>query len=145
LIIIIIILLIQSSYFININSRVKNDNLFKQDLYTFIRHNIPDNVEILIPFRMEDFRFRTGKISFIDIKFFQYDPNSLVKYNERYNDLFGNVPLEFTEEKYNSINKKDIDYLKKKYNIKYALFEKPKSLDFNIVFENKKYVLYSIY
>src|SRR3989338_1257719 len=94
---------------------------------------------------MIDFNSGAGRISFIDAEFITYVPHLLEEYDRRYNSIFYGAPLNETESIYNSLTESDIDNLKSKYRILYAIFKKPKELNYSIVFENDEYILYDVY
>ena len=45
---------------------------------------------------------------------------------------------------YNNLEQNRVTYLAGKYDIDYGIFEKPKELDFPVVYQNEKYVMYQL-
>ena len=96
-----------------------------------------------------DFRFYSKRAVIVDTKNSapDKDPEEWLK---RIHDVTNHISLfpPDTEKNYQigyqSLNKREIDFLKTKYKISYAVFEKPKDLNYQILLENNLYRVFSL-
>ena len=104
---------------------------------------------ILVNPKLTEFKFYAKRAVVVDTKNSapDKDPEGWL---ERIHDVTNNISLlppntgENSQIGYQSLDRKEIELLKAKYNISYALFEKPKDLSYNLLFENNLYKVFGL-
>lgn len=124
-----------------------------QETYDFIKSSIPKEAILLSPPYMETFRLGAERAIVVDFKSFPFSEKSMLEWYGRIGDVTNNLEFNPREKEkkiynlkrgYDSLSEEDILILRSKYNFSYAIFEKPKDLNFTIAFENKNYLVYQI-
>ncbi len=114
-----------------------------QEMYNFIKNSTVKESILLTPIYKDSFRLRLERAIVVNFKIFPFNELAMIEWYERINDTSnGNV---FNIRKgYNSLSEEDVVNLKDKYNFSYAIFEVPNKLNFKIIFENEKFIVYDL-
>jgi len=138
---------------VGVNQGFKRSTLFNGypsavdlELYKWINNT---NVcsRFLVPPDLQDFRLRGERAIIVDWKSTPIDPDGLIEWYERIQDISGRngiYTLEEANEGYSNLDRKNLKLLKDKYSISYAVFYADKntlSYHLPIVFQNNKYVV----
>jgi len=121
-----------------------------QEMYNFIKVSTPNNAIFLTPINIPTFRLSAERAIVVDIKAFPLNERAMFEWVERISDVLrykfeGKQGLtDSVVERYKTLSEEEILVLQEKYNFSYAVFEKPKDLDFEIIYENERYVVYKI-
>lgn len=129
-----------------------------EEMYSFIKGEIPRDAIILIPPQMTTFRVGTERAIVVDFKTFPFSDKSMIEWYERILDItksqdekyennfafVGGNGMKDLKKGYESLSEEDILFLKEKYKMDYGVFEKPKDLDFQIIYENEKFIIYKV-
>lgn len=123
-----------------------------EDLFFFIRQNTPKDTILLTPPYIITFRLKTERAIVVDSKAFPFNEKGMFEWYDRFLDITDSqdrryeegISYKSLEKKYGGLNKEKVLNLKEKYNFSYAIFEKPKNMDFPVVYENKRFVVYRI-
>ncbi|PIN89502.1 hypothetical protein COU57_05900 [Candidatus Pacearchaeota archaeon CG10_big_fil_rev_8_21_14_0_10_32_14] len=149
--IMIILLLIIISLFVLNNPPKLNYSPDKStsDIYHFVKYNTPKNSIFIVPPRMESFRIGAQRAIVVDLKSFPFNEKDMVEWAQRMEDITHvnkSDPKFYSkvEDGYNSLTEEEIVALGQKYDADYIIFQKPKSLDLKVIYENEKYTSYSI-
>lgn len=145
-------LLISLLLFVSLNQSLliyqNESNL--QEMYNFVKSSTPNNAIFLTPPNIPTFRLNAERAIVVDIKGFPLNEKAMLEWVERISDVLkykfeGKQGLtDSVIERYKTLSEEDILVLQEKYNFSYAVFEKPKDLDFKVVYENEKYLVYQI-
>jgi len=123
----------------------------EREVFNFIKKDIPKGSILLTPPYDGYFRIGTEKAIVVDFKALPFSELDMVEWYSRIKDVTNNQQIDLDEPRYttfkkgyNSLKEEDIISLKEKYNFSYVVFENPKRLNFTTVFENDKYIVYSL-
>jgi len=124
---------------------------YTEDVYGFIKDSSPPDSVFLTPPYIETFRLGAERAIVVDFKGFIFSEESMREWYSRIRNVSNNKELkngfsslESLRDGYNSLSEEDLLRLEDKYNISYALFQKPKELKFSTFFENENYIVYEI-
>jgi hypothetical protein len=133
-------------------------------MYVWIKENTPKDAIFLIDPKIEDFRLRADRAIVVDWKAFPFRDVAVMGWWERIQDIANRNQVHGTPDELDSINlsrKYGASYsyvlqgygtldelntinLSRKYGASYILVEKPKYMNFTLVYEDKNYRIYSI-
>ncbi len=143
---IVIILCLFSLYFVN---NVKITEPEKDEAYAWIGANTPKGSIFIIPPHIVDFRLKVNRAIVINHQAIPFKSNQVIEWKNRLEDVTNHIEFKSAKNRrkelqdgYNSLTEEDFINLQDKYGFDYILVERPKSLDFIILYENNKYVLY---
>lgn len=119
-------------------------NYYKEyfDVCNFLHKNkIKDNL-FLVPYSGHKFRYLCEKSIYFDVKTIPFGDNNLKNWASRYRDLY-NLKMnkekwnpEYLDKKYKNITSEKLIFLKKKYNIKYALLYSETIVSNKVIYED---------
>ena len=119
------------------------------EVIKFVEEHTDSNSIILVNPKLTEFKFYSKRAVIVDTKNSSPDKDP-EGWLERMHDVTNNISLYPPDTRknsqigYQSLNKKEIELLKIKYNISYALFEKPKNLNYNLLYENNLYKVFDL-
>jgi hypothetical protein len=123
------------------------------ELFDFVKENIPKDATLLVPPDSSIYRIGTQRAIVVDHKSFPYGETEMLEWYSRILDVTGTEELKFIEgidykkdilPKYYDLSLEDINYLKSKYGVSYAIFDSKKKLKLKKIFENENYIIYEI-
>ena len=122
-----------------------------QQVYNFIKENTPKEAIFLTPPGLNSFRLGAERAIVADFKSFPFGEKEMLEWKERMLDISGKSNFSETPapEKqiiagYEELSKEQVVDLRDKYDASYALFNKPKSLNIKIVYQDEYVVLYGL-
>lgn len=122
------------------------------ELFSFLKGGTEKDAILLTPPYIETFRLGAERAIVVDFKALPLQEKDMVEWYIRILDVTNNA-LEnkaYSDKGtamragYGSLADADISALKEKYNFSYAVFEKPKALNYPMVYENKRFAVYKI-
>ncbi len=127
------------------------------EVYMFIQDETPEDAILLTPPLVDSFPLGANRAIIVDFKSMPFEEEYMVEWYERLKDVlngedfttlfddyyYGKIPV-VLRESYASLGQGEVEGLVDKYDVSYAIFEKPKAFDYQIVFENDRYVVYSL-
>ena len=123
------------------------------NLSLWTKENLPADALVMIPVQCGDFRNVAQRSVFLDFKYgtmSTFSVNFAQQWFERVQDLNPQrtyqYPTFYTDliTDYRDLTPERVEYLTQKYNITHGVFEKPKKLPHQILYENERYVLYDV-
>ncbi len=122
------------------------------DMFLFIQENTPKNSVFLASPSMTLLRVGAERATIINFQAFIFGDNAMVEWYNRILDVTNSqdkayqkgVSFEDIKDGYKTLSKEDILRLKEKYGFDYAVFEKPKELNYSIFYENSRFVVYKV-
>lgn len=123
----------------------------KLDVYEWIRLNTPKDAVFITPPYIEDFRLGADRAIVVDFKAFLFGDQSIIEWGSRIADVTNNIEFKFRGDRseelrrgFVSLNESDFIRISKKYHAQYLFIEKPKRLNFKVLYENDKYIIYIV-
>ena len=120
-------------------------------LFSYIQEHTSEKEIFLIPVHLRKFRTSTNRPVVIDISFPFTDTGNIRWYLiiKDISNNYINEPQQLKDknrinEGYHSLTKKKLIELKEKYKFDYVIYEKPKKVELNILYENDKFIVYKI-
>jgi hypothetical protein len=145
-------LILSIMIFTILNYPILNEDYGKyNEVYSFIKEKTPIDAVFLIPPELNSFRLGANRAIVADFKSFPFGEKQMLEWRERM--LYISAITNFTEnstpesqiiEGYKQLPKEQILLIKEKYGAEYALFDKPKNIDFEIAYEDENTVLYRL-
>jgi len=122
------------------------------EMFSFIKENTPKDSIFLTSPTMATFRSGAERATVVSFQAFTFGEQGMVEWYDRILDVTKSqdkayqkgVSFNDIKDNYKTLGKEDILRLKKKYALDYAVFEKPKYLNFTILFENDRFVVYKV-
>lgn len=137
-----------------------------KELCLFTQNSTPKDTILLSPPHLYEIRLCMERAAVVDFLTFPFQEKDMVEWYERILDVTNTQNTKYKKEKeifnpedwsynwlkkrstlkkgYESLTEKDISNLKIKYNFSYAIFEKPKELNFSKAYENEKYTMFIV-
>jgi len=148
---ILIIFLISYLIYNPLVGRYKYDSN-KEELFEFIKKYTPEDSILLAPPYINTFRVGSERAIVVDFELAPPGDKAIVEWYNRILDVTESqnmaykkgISFGYIKEGYKLLTEEDINGLKEKYYFDYAVFEKPKTLDFEKVYENYQFVVYKI-
>lgn len=121
----------------------------QSDLYQWVKTTKPETI-FLVPPDLQNFRLHGERPIVVDWKSTPIDPNGLLEWHSRIQDIAGLRDVKSLKDVYNgfcNLDENNLVYLKRKYNISYFIsYANKKALLYNfpIVFMNEDFLVFSL-
>ena len=123
-----------------------------EKLFLFVTEETSEMEVFLIPPNINMFRIKTKRAIVVDFILTPFSEKSMEEWYFRILDVTNSQDRAYDEnwgfndlyKNYRNLNEEEVLTLKKEYIFSYAVFEEPNSLDFPIIYQNNKFVVYEI-
>jgi hypothetical protein len=152
--ILIIGLQIKKGFCYNISTHLVARNEW-QELCFWIKRNTSHTPLFITPPYLQGFHLYAERKTLVDFKANPILERDILRWKKRLEDLTGEDDIfsieqkgfdvcDFLNDRYSALSRNQVIHLAKKYNAEYIIFEKPKMLPFEILYETTHFVIYRL-